>query len=201
MSAGRRYTRLQAVIEVGTGTGTQLVFPVDISAGTVFRVFGTGARVWVLKYPSSNLDLTEQPLLDNPYSVPVSESSGFPVPGGRIPAVTVVQASIQGNWRPQEGFPGSWQLTGTIYPLAGLNVIRVPPFARSVKISQAPGGAVIPAYRVNDINGSAIATINVPPGSRTSELELQPGLAYTIENTTTVAVTSPAQVVFNVSQF
>jgi len=200
MSNGRRYTRLQAVIEVGTGTGTMPVFPLDINGGVVFRVFGSGVRVWVLKYPSTQINTGSAASLPNPISVPVGEGNGFTVPGGASPSVSIIQVSEQSNWRPQEGFPGSWQLTATLSPLNGINVVRIPPFARSVKITQAPGGAAIPAYQVNDIAGNAVATINVPPGSRTSDLELEPGGAFTIENTTTTA-TSNAQVVFNVSQF
>jgi len=200
MSNGRRYTRLQAVIEVGTGTGTMPVFPVDVNGGVVFRVFGSGVRVWALRYPTTRIQIGSTIGPPNPISVPVSEGNGFTVPAGLSPSVTILQASEQSNWRPQEGFPGSWQLTATLSPVNGINVVRIPPFARSVKITQAPGGAAIPAYRINDIAGNAVGTINVPPGSRTSNLELEPGGSYTIENTTTSA-TSNSQVVFNVSQF
>ncbi len=192
---GRRYTRLQALIEWSTGTGTQLVVPLDISGGVVFRVFGTIGRVWVLKYPQANTGP-----IPSPVTVGVSNAGKIEVPAG-ISTLTTVQSSVMSNFTPMEGFPGAWQLTAPLVQSLGINRVRVPPFARKVQVSQAPGGAAIPTYDLLTRESQPIGSLTVNPGGRTTRTEYVPGNARFVRNPLPATPAGAASVVFDVSQF
>ena len=193
---GRRYTRLQALIEWSTGTGTQLVIPLDISGGVVFRVFGTIGRVWVLKYPQASSGFPAPA----PTTVGVSNAGPVEVPAG-ISTLTTVQSSVMSNYTPMEGFPGAWQLTAPIVQSLGINRVRVPPFARKVQVSQAPGGSAIPTYDLITRDFQPCGSLTVNPGSRTTRHEYIPGQARFVRNPLPATPAGTASVVFDVSQF
>ena len=192
---GRRYTRLQALIEWSTGTGTQLVIPIDISGGVVFRVFGQIGRVWVLKYPQASTGT-----IPSPVTVGVSNSGSVDVPAG-ISTLTTVQSSVMSNFTPMEGFPGAWQLTAPIVQSLGINRVRVPPFARKVQVTQGSGGSVIPVYDILNRENQPVGSLPVTPGSRTTRSEYVPGLSRFVSNPIPATPAGPASVVFDVSQF
>jgi hypothetical protein len=192
---GRRYTRLQALIEWSTGTGTQLVIPLDISGGVVFRVFGQIGRVWVLKYPQSNTRT-----ISSPVTVGVSNSGSVEVPAG-ISTLTTVQSSVMSNFTPMEGFPGAWQLTAPIVQSLGINRVRVPPFARKVQVTQGSGGAAIPVYDILNRENEPVGSLPVTPGSRTTRSEYIPGHSRFVSNPIPATPAGAASVVFDVSQF
>ena len=194
---GRRYTRFQALIEWSTGTGTQLVAPVDIAGGVVFRVFGTMGRVWLLKFPSSTGDR----LTPSPITKGVSNAGPVPVEVGVPTALTTIQSSVMSNFTPMEGFPGAWQLTAPIIQSLGINRVRVPPFARKVQVTQGPGGAAIPVYDILNRDSQPVGSLPVTPGSRTTRAEYIPGHARFVSNPIPATPAGPASVVFDVSQF
>lgn len=190
---GRIYTRLQAVIEWSTGTGTQPKICLDIASGVVFRVFGTMGRVWLLRFPGDDSDAA-------PQNVELPQTGPLTIPQGDTFTITTVQSSVQTNLTPQEGFPGAWQCTSMIIPGSTDPRALVPPFARRVQATQAPGGPAIPAYNLDDRTGQALGSLAVVPGTRTSDTELIPGGTRFVTNPLPAA-TSPASIVFDVSQF
>lgn len=191
-SQGTVRTRVQAVIEWSTGTGTNEWTVVDVSQGVVFRVFGTVARVHPFFYPSpaSSPTLPSTQILTDNEPVSLAGTSGFY-------GATVVQASVQTSKNRSEGFPGSWQCTAG---LSGpVQAARVPPFARRVQVQQAVTGAVIPVYEWVDVFGDVIGTVSRTPGTRETASVSVPFGAELLRIPALTPGTASA--VFEVSQF
>ena len=190
---GTTRTRIQAVIEWSTGTGTNEWVVVDVNQGVVFRVFGTVLRIHPFFFPPSppNDAAPVSSILTDREPVPLQ------VPGIRWTSATVVQASAQTSKNRSEGFPGAWQCTAGISPEIGS--VFVPPFSRAVQVTQVATGGVIPFYEWLDEFGNVIGTISREPGTRQTQKVAVPWGASQLRNPGTPPGTASA--VFEVSQF
>ena len=190
---GSTRTRVQAIIEWSTGTGTNEWVCVDVNQGVVFRVFGTVCRIHPFFYPPS-------PVNDEaPVTSIITDREPVPLQtlGIGFKAATVVQASVQTSKNRSEGFPGSWQCTAGLTPV--ITSTFVPPFARSVQIEQVAGGAIIPLYEWIDAFGNVVGTISREPGTRQTSRAAVPWGAERLS----IPGSTPGfcSAVFEVSQF
>lgn len=190
---GRTRTRVQAIVEWSTGTGTNEWVCLDVNQGVVFRVFGTVARVFPFYYPSPQRN-EESPfteILTNDLPVPLNE------PGIEFSATTVVQASVQTSANRSEGFPGAWQCTAGLTP--EIPQVYVPPFARRVQILQSELGPVVPFYEFVDELGRVVGTVSRDPSKRETSLVSVPFGAALLR----IPLATPgfASAIFEVSQF
>lgn len=151
--AGGPFSRLQAIVEWSTGTGTNQYAVLDIDQGFVFRVFGTVCRVHFLYFPQPipNLGITSSQITSN-------EPAILP-PGDEVLTLDCLQASVQTSKNRSEGFPGSWQCSALLSQ-KDYRGIFIPPLARNVQISQKTVGALAPYYEFVDRDGRVVSAID-----------------------------------------
>jgi len=197
-SEGAPFTRLQAVIEFSTGTGTNETIVIDVDGGVVFRTFGTVSRVHYLTFPqgelgSSTTQPTSRQIFDN---APLE----FPGAVGSQTSVDVIQGSVQTSKNRAEGFPSIWKCSAAIG-----NTIQecfVPPFSRFVNVQQAPTGTRIATYEFLNSANQVISSIDALPGVRQTGQQVVPGGARKLRvQPGAIIAPTTGMAVFGVGQF
>jgi len=183
VAEGVPYVRLQAVVEWSSGTGTNEFAVLDVNAGFVFRVFGTVARVYLFGFPGRGFEIAD----NIPQTTIIRDDNPVQVTAPSYGTSTLFQASVQTSKNRSEGFPGSWQCTGSLSETNNYQVY-VPPFARQVQWI--------------DVFGRVIGTVYLEPGQRQSAMTRVPSGARQLRVPAgSIVAATNISAVFEVSQF
>jgi len=197
VAEGVPYVRLQAVVEWSSGTGTNEFAVLDVNAGFVFRVFGTVARVYLFGFPGRGFEIAD----NIPQTTIIRDDNPVQVTAPSYGTSTLFQASVQTSKNRSEGFPGSWQCTGSLSEVNNYQVY-VPPFARQVQVLQSSVGTRPAFLEWLDVFGRVIGTVYLEPGQRQSAMTRVPSGARQLRVPAgSIVAATNISAVFEVSQF
>jgi len=108
---------------------------------------------------------------------------------------------VQTSKNRSEGFPGSWQCTGSLSEVNNYQVY-VPPFARQVQVLQSSVGTRPAFLEWIDVFGQVIGTVYLEPGQRQSAMTRVPSGARQLRVPAgSIVAATNISAVFEVSQF